>query len=131
MSLMTAPERILNGIAKGTIKTVWGQYMALQNPVTGEDKEYNRLEKIHGHNVAAAFTDVAPLVAERLAIAEYKEAHPEEEIGMIAPEVNSLQEAAEIASMERRLTMEETQKVLDLLRTDPTMEEIVGTKQKQ
>ena len=131
MSLMTAPDRILHGIAKGTIKTKWGQYMAMENPSAGEDKEYNRLEKIHGHNIAAAFTDVAPLVAERLAIAEYKEANPDEEIGMIAPEVNSLQEAAEIAMIDRQLTTAETQKVLELLKTDPSMEEIVGTKQKQ
>ena len=131
MSLLTAPDRILKGIAQGTIKTRWGQIMRMQDPAKGEDEEYNRLAKIHGHNIAAAFTEVAPLAAERLAIAEYKEANPSEELERLAPEVNSLQEAAEIASRDRLLTMEETQKVLDLLRTDQTMEEIVGTKQKQ
>jgi hypothetical protein len=121
MSLLTAPDRILKGIAQGTIKTRWGQIMRMKDPAKGEDEEYNRLAKIHGHNVAAAFTEVAPLAAERLAIAEYKLKNPQ--IEAVAQEILSYQEALEIAMKEVwHLTTEEKQKILTLLKKDPSMQ---------
>ena len=124
MSFMTAPTNLLNEIAQGTIKTQWGQYMKMENPEQGEDKVYNRLEKKYGHNVAAAFTDVAPILAERLAIAEYKAKKPNSQLEMIAPELNTYQEALETVSTDRRLTMDEAQKVLNLLKTDQSMKAV-------
>ena len=120
--LMTAPASWLNELAKGTIKTEWGKLMQAKDPAQEtSEKVYSRLEPKVGHSVALTFEIAAPLLAERLAIAEYKKKNPR--IAPVAPEVLSYQEALELASMEvPGLTTAEKQKVLDLLKTDESMQ---------
>ena len=122
--LMTAPASWLNELAEGPIKTQWGQMMAEENPAEEASQNvYSRLEPKVGHKVAFAFEIAAPLLAERLAIAEYKLKNPA--IEPEAPEVLSYQEALETAMMEVwGLTTEERQQILNLLKTDESMKEL-------
>ena len=123
MSLMYAPVEWLNDLAKGTIKTAWGDMMKTKDPGAEGSKVYERLEPKYGHNVAFGFGIAAPLLAERLAIAEYKLKNPQ--IEAVAPEVLSYQEALEIAMRETLpLTTDEEDAILKLLETDETMKVI-------
>ena len=120
--LMTAPASWLNELAKGTIKTEWGKLMQAEDPAQETSRKvYSRLEPKAGHEVALAFETVAPLLAERLAIAEYRKRNPR--IEPVAPEVLSYQEALELATMEvPGLTTAEKQQILHLLKTDKSMQ---------
>ena len=121
---MTAPTPWLNEIAKGKIKTQWGQMMATANPSEEEDKVTQRLrEKNIPSEVIWSFTTIAPLLAERLAIAQYAKKNPQ--IMNVAPEVLNYQEALSIATKEWRLTEEEQSQLMNLLKTDETMKEIM------
>lgn len=124
MSIMTAPVDWLHELAKGSIKTQWGQMMAAENPADEGDKVYARLkEQGVPRMVAAMFQSLAPLLAERLAIAEYALENPQ--IRAVAPEVNSYQEVLELALKENRfLTADELEQILQLLKTDETMQPI-------
>ncbi|MFA6849576.1 MAG: hypothetical protein WCS30_04430 [Selenomonadaceae bacterium] len=124
MSLMTAPAPWLNEIAQGTIKTPWGEMMQSKNPAEKEDEVYSRLMKQgKSHEVASAFTDVAPILAERLAIAQY--AQKNTQIRAVAPELNNYQEALSLITKDRPyLTTVELDEILNLLKTDETMQPI-------
>ena len=120
--LMTAPAGWLNELAQGDIKTMWGELMKAENPAQeASEKVYGRLEKKHGHSVAFAFETVAPLLAERLAIAEYKQLDPS--ITPVAPELLNYQEALSLASMEvPSLTAQDKKTLLQLLKNDTSMQ---------
>ena len=118
---MAAPTDWLHEMAKGEIKTAWGEMLKAEDPMAEADKVFYRLRKRVGDNVAIAFVTVAPLLAERLAIAEYSMKNPV----INEPEVLSYQEALSIALAENHhLTAEELDKLLHLLKTDPTMKPI-------
>ena len=123
---MAAPTDWLHEMAKGEIKTAWGEMLKAEDPMAEADKVFYRLRKRVGNKVAVAFVTVAPLLAERLAIAEYSMKNP-----MInEPEVLSYQEALSIALAENpSLTTEELDKLLRLLKTDPTMKSLRKEKQ--
>ena len=123
---MAAPTDWLHEMAKGEIKTAWGEMLKAEDPMAEADKVFYRLRKRVGNKVAVAFVTVAPLLAERLAIAEYSMKNP-----MInEPEVLSYQEALGIACAENpSLTTEELDKLLRLLKTDPTMKPLRKEKQ--
>ena len=120
--LMTAPASWLNELAQGDIKTPWGEMMQAENPAEeASTNVYKRLEPNVGHSAAFAFETVAPLLAERLAIAEYKQVNPS--IAPIAPEILNYQEALSLASMEvPDLTAKDKQNVLHLLKNDSSMQ---------
>ena len=119
--LMTAPVDWLNELAEGPIRTQWGLMMQAENPAEEADEVYKRLKPKYGHKVAFAFGVAAPLLAERLAIAEYKMKNPA--IEPVAPEVLTYPEALAIATREVwDMTLTEQQQVLDLLKTDETMQ---------
>ena len=122
--LMTAPAGWLNELAEGPIRTQWGLMMQAEYPAEEASQQvYQRLKPKLGHRVAFAFETVAPLLAERLAIAEYKLKNPA--IEMVAPEVLDYQEALEIAMMEvPDLTPKEQQQLTNLLKKDKTMQVI-------
>ena len=107
---------------KGTIKTEWGKLMQAEDPAQETSRKvYSRLEPKVGHEVELAFETVAPLLAARLAIAEYRKRNPR--IEPVAPEVLSYQEALELATMEvPGLTTAEKQQILHLLKTDKSMQ---------
>ena len=119
--LIFAPAMWLNEIAQSDlIRTKWGKIMQEEDPAEAADKEMDRLIAQGASNtLALAFATVAPLVAERLAIAAFKKRMPMFQ----EPEVLSYQEALRLAMIEYPLlTMEEQQKLLDLLQTDETMQ---------
>lgn len=120
--LMTAPAGWLNELAQGSIKTMWGELMKAENPAQeASEKVYERLEPKVGHSAAFAFETVAPLLAERLAIAEYKQVNPS--IAPVAPEILNYQEALSLASMEvPSLTAEDKKTLLQLLKNDTSMQ---------
>ena len=121
--LLMAPKDWLRELAKGTIKTQWGDMMKAENPPEETDKVYNRLRQKYNHKTVYVFLIAAPLLAERLAIAEYKAINPR--IEPVAPEVLSYQEALSIAIPEvMSLTEEEEADALHLLKTDETMKVI-------
>ena len=124
MALMEAPIDWLHELAKGTIRTQWGDMMKAPDPSReASEKVYNRLKPKYGHSVAFGFKIAAPLLAERLAIAEYKQKNPQ--IEAVAPEVLSYQEALEIAMRETLpLTTEEKDAMLQLLKSDESMKVI-------
>jgi hypothetical protein len=120
--LMTAPVDWLHELAKGSIKTQWGEMMKAEDPAEeASEKVGKRLNMMYSNRIVLAFMIVAPLVAERLAIAECKLKNPQ--IEAVAPEILSYQEALEIAMKEVwHLTTEEKQKILTLLKKDPSMQ---------
>ena len=128
--LMTAPVDWLNELAEGPIRTQWGLMMQTENPAEEADEVYKRLKEQYGQKVAFAFEIAAPLLAERLAIAEYKLKNPA--IEPVAPEVLTYPEALAIATREVwDMTLTEQQQVLDLLKTDESMEVLPELAQKQ
>ncbi|HJE83192.1 hypothetical protein [Megasphaera stantonii] len=124
MPLLTAPTPWLHDLAKGPIKTNWGKLLKADDPAEAMDKEFHRLKK-EGYNLWAtsAYLDVGLLLAERLAIAEYKLKNPM--ITPVAPEVLSYQEALELALKEyQAMSREDLQTLLKLLQTDELMKPI-------
>ena len=114
MSLMTAPTQWLHEISRGTIKTMWGQMMKATDPVEKMDKIYEQMvERGHDKIVALAFVEIAPILAERLAIAQYAKKNPQ--IRTIAPEILSYQEALQIATKDHWLTKRQQKELLTLL----------------
>ena len=124
--LISGTPDVLNEVAKGPIKTWWGDQMKRDDPAKGYQELDERLEKAGVKLwVRAAFEVGAPLLAERLAIAEYKAKHPDFE--MIAPEILSYQEALSIAMKDIQpvpLNEEQRTQVLSLLKNDESMKEI-------
>ena len=123
MFIMAAP-RILNEIAQGTIKTEWGRIMAEPSPMEAVEIVTERLKAAGVPTmVRVAFIAGAPLLAERLAIAEYKAKHPE--VTRIAPEVLTYQQTADLILKDYpQLTTEEVGQMLKLLKIDETMKPI-------
>lgn len=123
MFIMAAP-RILNEIAQGTIKTEWGRIMAETSPMEAVEIVTERLKAAGVPTmVRVAFIAGAPLLAERLAIAEYKAKHPE--VTRIAPEVLTYQQTADLILKDYpQLTTEEVEQMLKLLKIDETMKPI-------
>ena len=123
MFIMAAP-RILNEIAQGTIKTEWGRIMAEPSPMEAVEIVTERLKAAGVPTmVRVAFIAGAPLLAERLAIAEYKAKHPE--VTRIAPEVLTYQQTADLILKDYpQLTTEEVEQMLKLLKIDEKMKPI-------
>ena len=121
--LLTAPTDWLHELASGPIATPWGKMMQAEYPPEEMDKVYHRLEPKYGHTVTYAFLIAAPLLAERLAIAAYKQENPM--IAPVAPEVLDCQEACAIVSKEmapQQLSSQQIGQVIELLQTDETMQ---------
>lgn len=113
----------LHDLAKGPVKTQWGKVVfKAEQPCAEADKILHRQEKDPKNREWAmiAFQVVAPLLAERLAIAEYKLKNPR--IAPEAPEVLNYQEALELALSEfPTMTKDDLLNLLELLKTDPSM----------
>lgn len=119
---MAMPVPWLHGIAKGTIKTKWGEMMKAENPLEEMDKlaETLRADKKNSFKGVTEYLNLAPLLAERLAIAEYKLKNPM--IEAAAPEVLSYQEVLEMAMRDCPTMQEEDLKtLLRLLKEDDMM----------
>lgn len=71
------------------------------------------VERGHNKIVALAFVEIAPILAERLAIAQYAKKNPQ--IRTIAPEILSYQEALQIATKDHWLTKQQQKELLTLL----------------
>ena len=103
------------------MKTQWGKVVfKAPDPMEEADKIVKRQEKDPKNTELAivAFQIVAPLLAERLAIAQYKLKNPK----IDAPEVLNYQEALQIAMQELPMMDEKDLKsLLNLLKTDPSM----------
>ena len=76
------------------------------------DKEYKALARTVGHDVAASYQDVKPLLLENEAISRFTQAQPMYREAL--PEVTSIAEALILASMERPLSQTQ-QKLLKML----------------
>lgn len=125
--LMTAPVDWLHELAKGTIKTQWGQMMKAEDPAAETDKIFLRLEKDKNNTTwgIQGFMLTAPLLAERLAIAEYKKKNPM--IAPVAPEILTYQEALEIALQEYQvMNKKDLTNLAHLLQTDESMKVITN-----
>ena len=119
--LIAAPISWLHDLAKGPVKTDWGKVVfKAEDPCEAADEILHRQEKDPKNEETAilAFQMVAPLLAERLAIAQYKLKNPR----IDAPEVLSYQEALEIALTEfPTMNQKEMTNLLELLKNDPSM----------
>ena len=116
MALTSVATAVWNHIAETQqIKTAWAQKAFALNPEEmqqAEDKEYKALARAVGHDVAASYQDVKPLLLENEAISRFTQAQPMYREAL--PEVTSIAEALTLASMERPLSQTQ-QKLLKML----------------
>ncbi|MBS5581859.1 MAG: hypothetical protein KHX20_04630 [Megasphaera sp.] len=121
--LIALPPEWLHELAKGTVKTHWGKVVfKAKQPLEEADKIFDRQEQNPKNSTWAVmmFQTVAPLLAERLAIAEYKLKNPR--IAPEAPEILNYREALELALKEFPTTNKsEMTNLLELLKNDPSM----------
>lgn len=119
MTMTSLPSEIWNEIAETqTLTTAWGKKMfplPAERIAEEEDKEFDLLtRKGIPEEVAIALADVKPLILERTAISRHLRKHPD--LREALPEVNTIQEAARIGSMERLLMPEQEEQLADLIR---------------
>ncbi len=116
MSLTSVAATVWNQIAQTqALQTAWAKKVFALNPEEmqqAEDKEYKALARAVGHDVAASYQDVKPLLLENEAISRFTQAQPMYREAL--PEVTSIAEALILASMERPLSQTQ-QKLLKML----------------
>ena len=116
MALTSVATAVWNQIAETQkLKTAWAKKVFALNPEEmqqAEDKEYKALARAVGHDVAASYQDVKPLLLENEAISRFTQAQPMYREAL--PEVTSIAEALTLASMERPLSQTQ-QKLLKML----------------
>lgn len=122
MGLSSVATPIWNEIARTQkLRTEWAR-KAFAMDSAGmdklEDEEYKTLKAKVGHSVAAAFSDVMPLLLENVAISRYIRARGDLTLRQALPEVVSIAEAVMIASMDRRLTRMEQISLQNLLKAE-------------
>lgn len=116
MALTSVATMVWNQIAETQkLRTAWAQKVFALNSEEmqqAEDKEYKALARAVGHDVAASYQDVKPLLLENEAISRFTQAQPMYREAL--PEVTSIAEALTLASMERPLSQTQ-QKLLKML----------------
>lgn len=116
MALTSVATAVWNQIAETQkLRTAWAQKVFALNSEEmqqAEDKEYKALARAVGHDVAASYQDVKPLLLENEAISRFTQAQPMYREAL--PEVTSIAEALTLASMERPLSQTQ-QKLLKML----------------
>ena len=116
MALTSVATAAWNQIAETQkLKTAWAKKAFALNSEEmqqAEDKEYKALARAVGHDVAASYQDVKPLLLENEAISRFTQAQPMYREAL--PEVTSIAEALTLASMERPLSQTQ-QKLLKML----------------
>ena len=116
MALTSVATAVWNQIAETQkLKTAWAKKAFALNPEEmqqAEDKEYKALARAVGHDVAASYQDVKPLLLENEAISRFTQAQPMYREAL--PQVTSIAEALILASMERPLSQTQ-QKLLKML----------------
>lgn len=116
MALTSVATAVWNQIAETQkLRTAWAQKVFALNSEEmqqAEDKEYKALARAVGHDVAASYQDVKPLLLENEAISRFTQAQPMYREAL--PEVTSIAEALILASMERPLSQTQ-QKLLKML----------------
>lgn len=109
-----------NAIARtGQCRTPIGQLFSLTQEQQNQahEREANRLEQLGvDPEVALAYLTVAPLLAERKAIADYKRMHSANlSLADVLPEVNTIQDAVILATRQHRLNREQATQLTELL----------------
>ena len=116
MALTSVATAVWNQVAETQkLKTAWAKKAFALNSEEmqqAEDKEYKALARAVGHDVAASYQDVKPLLLENEAISRFTQAQPMYREAL--PEVTSIAEALTLASMERPLSQTQ-QKLLKML----------------
>ena len=116
MALTSVATAVWNQVAETQqLKTAWAKKAFALNSEEmqqAEDKEYKALARAVGHDVAASYQDVKPLLLENEAISRFTRAQPMYREAL--PEVTSIAEALILASMERPLSQTQ-QKLLKML----------------
>ena len=125
--MLNVPAAYWNRMAtESKMKTLWGKtfFSMDQDQMTeAMDKEMDKLEQSGVSNqVALAFVLAAPMVAEPEAIRVFAQKNPG--IREALPEVNNLNEAAEIAAMEYRLKQTQKEVLRMLLEKNPMLKAI-------
>ena len=120
MALTSVATAVWNQIAETQkLKTAWAQKVFALNPEEmqqAEDKEYKALARTVGHDVAASYQDVKPLLLENEAISRFTQAQPMYREAL--PELTSIAEALILASMERPLSQTQQKLLRRLLAAD-------------
>ena len=120
MALTSVATAVWNQIAETQqLKTAWAKKAFALNPEEmqqAEDKEYRALARTVGHDVAASYQDVRPLLLENEAISRFTQAQPMYREAL--PEVTSIAEALILASMERPLSQTQQKLLRRLLAAD-------------
>ena len=122
MGLTSVAAPIWNEIAKTQkLRTEWARKaFALDQAGMDklEDEEYKTLKAKVGHSVAAAFSDVMPLLLENVAISRYIRAQGDLELRQALPEVTTISEAVILASLDRPLNRMEQTSLVNLLKAE-------------
>lgn len=120
MALTSVATMVWNQIAETQeLKTAWAKKVFAMGPeqmLQAEDEEYRALKATVGHDVAASYQDVKPLLLENEAISRFTQAQPMYREAL--PEVTSISEALILASMERPLSPMQQNRLRRLLEAD-------------
>ena len=120
MALTSVAAAVWNQIAETQqLKTAWARKVFALGPeemLRAEDAEYEALKATVGHDVAASYQDVKPLLLENQAISRFTQAQPMYREAL--PEVSSIAEALVLASMERPLSQMQQRQLRRLLEAD-------------
>lgn len=120
MALTSVATMVWNQIAETQkLKTAWARKVFAMGPqemLEAEDAEYQALKQTVGHDVAASYQDVKPLLLENVAISRFTQAQPMYREAL--PEVTSISEALILASMERPLSPMQQNRLKRLLEAD-------------
>lgn len=116
--MLQVAAAVWNEIAKTQpLETAWAKkwFRMNQDELTQADqKEYEDLKKKVSPDVAISFQTLRPLLLERKAISRHLQKHPE--LRQALPEVNSINEAVMLASMDRPLNPLQQKQLEQLLR---------------
>jgi hypothetical protein len=122
MGLSSVATPIWNEIARTQkLRTTWAKKaFAMSSSAQDEleNQEYKELKAKVGHEVAAAFSDLKPLLLENAAISRYIRAQGDLTLRQALPEVVSIAEAVAIASMDRPLSRMEQTSLANLLKAE-------------
>jgi hypothetical protein len=122
MGLSSVATPIWNEIAKTQkLRTEWAKKaFSLDQAAMDEleDEEYKALKAKVGHNVAAAFSDLMPLLLENVAISRYIQAQGDLSLRQALPEVTTIAEAVILASLDRPLNRMEQTSLANLLKAE-------------
>jgi hypothetical protein len=122
MGLSSVATPIWNEIARTQkLRTEWAKRaFAMDSSAQDEleNQEYKELKAKVGHSVAAAFSDLMPLLLENVAISRYIRAQGDLTLRQALPEVTTIAEAVTLASMDRPLSRMEQTSLANLLKAE-------------